>query len=436
MIARCTQATPSLSRTAAQMCSSSPKQIGQNLPGGRTRFRSPGRPWLVVLGSALALMVCNGPMILFPFGVLVGPITAEFGWSRATLASAVLAAHITGGLAIPFAGVLIDRFGVRKIALPAICMFALALGGISMLPAVATYFVVAYAVLGLIGAGHSTVIYARAVSTWFDQRRGMALGISLSGVGIGVAVVPEVARILITSYGWRGAYVGLGVLLFVVAMPAVGCLVHDRLREDRSVLSIARKEGNENGATLLIAARSYQFWALAVVVFLVAIAVNGMLAHVVPLLNERGISNRSATQALSAAGLALIVGRAASGYFLDRFFAPVVSACFFLIPFAGIVLLGTTESSALAMFAAVLLGIGIGAEVDIMAFLLGRYFGLSHYGAVYGTLLAIFTFGSGIGPWLIALSFDHFHTYAGALMGCGLSLIFASALVGGLGPYP
>ena len=88
------------------------------------------------------------------------------------------------------------------------------------------------------------------------------------------------------------------------------------------------------------------------------------------------------------------------------------------------------------MFAAVLLGIGIGAEVDIMAFLLGRYFGLSHYGAVYGTLLAIFTFGSGIGPWLIALSFDHFHTYAGALMGCGLSLIFASALVGGLGPYP
>jgi len=120
--------------------------------------------------------------------------------------------------------------------------------------------------------------------------------------------------------------IAYAVLGLIGAGHAVGCLVHDRLREDRSALSIVRKEGNGNGATLLIAVRPYQFWALAVVAFLVAIAVNGMLAHVVPLLNERGISNRSATQALSAAGLALIVGRAASGYFLDRFFAPVVSA--------------------------------------------------------------------------------------------------------------
>jgi hypothetical protein len=89
----------------------------------------------------------------------------------------------------------------------------------------------------------------------------------------------------------------------------------------------------------------------------------------------------------------------------------------------------------MALFAAILLGIDIGAEVDIMAFLLGRYFGLSHYGAVYGTLLASFTLGSGAGPWLIALSFDRSHTYANALMGCALALIAASALVASLGPY-
>jgi MFS family permease len=389
----------------------------------------------VVLGSALALMVCNGPMILFPFGVLVGPITAEFGWPRATLASAVLAAHITGGLAIPFVGGLIDRFGVRKIALPAICMFALALASIAMLPAVPMYFVVAYALLGLIGAGHSTLIYARAVSTWFNERRGLALGISLSGVGVGVAIIPEIARVLIANYGWRGAYIGLGGLLFVVAMPAVAFLVHDRLREPSIAEPAANEDARASGVSLLAATRSLRFWTLGVVVFLVAVAVNGMLAHVVPLLGERGLSSHSATRALSAAGLALIVGRAASGYFLDRFFAPFVSACFFLIPLSGIVLLGTTDNSSVAMLAAVLLGIGIGAEVDIMAFLLGRYFGLSHYGAVYGTLLAVFTFGSGIGPWLIALSVDHFHTYASALFGCGVALIVASALVANLGAY-
>jgi MFS family permease len=393
------------------------------------------RPWLVVVGSALALMVCNGPMILFPFGVLVGPIAAEFGWPKATLASAVLAAHITGGLAMPLVGGLVDRVGVRKVALPAICIFALTLASISLLPAVPALFVVAYALLGLIGAGHSTLTYARAVSTWFDDRRGLALGLSLSGVGIGVAIIPEVARVLIANYGWRGAYIGLGTLLLLVAGPAVAYLVRDRRREVQPALSTLRGDASLGGTTLLTAVRTFQFWTIAIVVFLVAVAVNGMLAHLVPLLSERGLSGKSATQAVSVAGLALIFGRAASGYFLDRFFAPFVSACFFLIPFGGIALLGGTESSTPAMLAAVLLGIGIGAEVDIMAYLLGRYFGLSHYGAVYGTFLAIFTFGSGMGPWLIALSFDHFHAYANALIGCGLALVTASALVASLGPY-
>jgi predicted MFS family arabinose efflux permease len=411
-------------------------RIGLNLQSEWSRLSPPssGQPWAVVVGSALALMVCNGPMILFPFGVLVGPITAEFGWPRATLASAVLAAHITGGLAIPFVGVLIDRFGVRTIALPAICLFALGLAGISTLPAVPIFFVIAYALLGLMGAGHSTLIYARAVSTWFDEKRGLALGISLSGVGIGVAVVPEVARILIANYGWRAAYIGLGVLVLVVAGPAVAFLVHDRLHEAAPTIP-SSKDDADGGTTLSRAVKSYQFWALAVVVFLVAIAVNGMLAHVAPLLNERGISAQSATHALSAAGLALIAGRAATGYFLDRLFAPFVSAAFFLIPLCGIALLGFTGDQTMALFAAILLGIGIGAEVDIIAFLLGRYFGLSHYGAVYGTLLAIFTLGSGAGPWLIALSFDRSHAYANALMGCASALIAASVLVASLGPY-
>jgi MFS family permease len=388
----------------------------------------------VVLGSALALMVCNGPMILFPFGVLVGPITAEFGWPRATLASAVLAAHVTGGLAMPFVGGLIDRVGVRMVALPAICIFALALAGISMLPAVPLLFVIAYALLGLIGAGHSTLIYARVVSTWFDERRGLALGMSLAGVGIGVAVVPGIARWLVANFGWRGAYVGLGVLLFVVAGTAVGALVRDRPRNPLREPS-QRGETTDAGMPLTAALGVFQFWVLAIVVFLVAVAVNGTIAHVVPLLADRGVPGGTATLALSAAGLALILGRILSGYCLDRFFAPFVAACFFLVPLCGIILLGGTTNPAPAVFAAILLGIGIGAEVDIMAFLLGRYFGLSHYGAVYGTLLAIFTFGSGIGPWLIALSFDHFHTYTNALVGCGVALVVASALVASLGPY-
>jgi MFS family permease len=393
------------------------------------------RPRLVVLGSALALMVCNGPMILFPFGVLVGPITAEFGWPGATLASAVVTAHATGALAMPIVGALMDRYGVRRVALPAICCFALGFAGMSLLPGVPVLFVVGYALLGIVGAGHSTLTYARAVSTWFDARRGLALGLSLSGVGIGAALTPQVARILVASYGWRGAYLGLGILLFVIATPAVAVLVRDRVQAPTVHRTAERTSAVADDIGLRAAVRGFHFWAIAIALFLVAGSVNGSIAHIVPLLANRGVSTQAATAALSSAGLALILGRILSGYCLDRLFAPFVSATFFLVPLCGILLLGSGTNTALALFAAILLGIGIGAEVDIMAFLVGRYFGLSSYGRIYGTLLALFTFGSGLGPWLIALSFDHFHTYANALIGCSVALAIASILVASLGPY-
>ena len=116
--------------------------------------RSLWRALGLCLGSVLALTVCNGPMILFPFGVLVGPITHEFGWPRATLAAAVVVSHMTGALAMPFTGVLMDRYGVRKVALPAISMFALVFAGIALLPGVPWLFIAFYALLGVIGAGH------------------------------------------------------------------------------------------------------------------------------------------------------------------------------------------------------------------------------------------------------------------------------------------
>ena len=396
---------------------------------------SPARPWLVVLGSALALMVGNGPIILFTFGVLVVPITAEFGWSRATLASAVVAAHTTGALVMPFIGGLVDRFGVRRVSLLAICMFSLVLAGISLLPPVPLLFVLAYGLLGIVGAGHSTLTYARVVSTWFDKERGLALGLTLSGVGVGTALTPQIARVLVADYGWRSAFVGLAVLLFVVAAPAVALFVRDRqpaaLRDGLADDEIVVTEG----IPLAEALRDARFWTIGIALFLVALAVNGTIAHIVPLLADRGISTQAATVTLSATGLALILGRVLSGYCLDRFFAPFVSAAFFVVPLCGVALLGSGAAGALALLAAVLLGIGIGAEVDIMAFLVGRYFGLSHYGAIYGTLLALFTFGSGLGPWLIALAFDHFRNYGVALMGCGVALVAASALVARLGPY-
>lgn len=400
-----------------------------DLAGSKAPQGQADHPWRVVLGSALALIVCNGPIILFTFGVLVGPVAADFGWRRGTLAAAVLLAHAGGALVMPFMGAMLDRYGTRRLVLPAICLFAACFASVALLPANPVLFFVAYAALGIVGAGHSPLPYSRVISIWFRERRGLALGVALAGVGIGSAVVPQVARLLVADYGWRGAYLGLAVLILVIALPAVALLVKDRPAEKGEPARPA------SGLTLAEAVRAPRFWMLGLILFLVAAAVNGTIAHIVPLLGDRGISPRDATAALSAAGLSLIAGRITSGFFLDRFFAPYVAAIFFAVPLVGLCLLGLNGAPGLNLIAAVLLGTGIGAEVDIMGFLIAKYFGLSHYGKIYGALLAFFTLGSGSGPFLIALPFDHLGSYGWALIGGGVALALASGLVSRMGAY-
>jgi len=134
-------------------------------------------------------------------------------------------------------------------------------------------------------------------------------------------------------------------------------------------------------------------------------------------------------------GLALIAGRLLSGYFMDRFIGPYVAAIFVLVPLAGVVMLAASVARPILMVSAVVLGLGIGAEVDMLAFLAGRYFGLRAYGAIYGALLGLFMFGSGFGPWLMSVSFARTNAYTVALGGFAVMLFGSAVLIARLGPY-
>jgi predicted MFS family arabinose efflux permease len=155
----------------------------------------------------------------------------------------------------------------------------------------------------------------------------------------------------------------------------------------------------------------------------------------VPILSDRGIAVSTATTAVAASGISLIVGRMLSGLALDRFYGPYVAAFFFMVPLIGMTMLGLGATGPFAVLAAVLLGLGIGAEGDIMAYLTSRYFGMAHYGVIYGCILAFFTLGSGLGPWIMAHAFDAYRSYMAGLVGLGGALFVAIILVVTLGPY-
>jgi MFS family permease len=165
------------------------------------------------------------------------------------------------------------------------------------------------------------------------------------------------------------------------------------------------------------------------------LAINGTIVHIVALLTDRGIPLQLATSALSVAGLAIIIGRIICGWCLDRFRGPHVAVCFFVLAMAGIALLISELPYPMPMIGAALCGAGIGAEIDLMAFFISRYFGLKAYGKIYGLMFMLFNIGTGLGPALSGRAFDRFHSYSQILIGYELVLAVTCILLLGLGKY-
>ena len=387
--------------------------------------------WLVVVGSTIALVFSNGPMLFFTFSVFLKPISEEMGWSRGSMSLAVTVGLTVAGLATPLVGMLIDRWGIQKVTLLSITCFAASFAAISFTPANVSIYVLLYALAGLFASGQAPLPYAKAISGWFEDRRGLALGIAMAGVGVGIAVAPQIASALIRAFDWRATYVGLGALIWLIAFPAVLFLVKDP-KLGAGVGKVDLVHGDEVAAAI----RRKDFWLTLISAFLVVTAVNGITAHLVALLTDRGVPSATATPMLVAVGLSAIAGRLLSGYLLDRFFAPYLAAAIFLLPLFGtILLLANVVAPFAILVAAVCFGLGLGAEVDIIGYLTGRYFGFRRYGEIYGYIFAVFTVGSGVGPLIMGTSFDVTGSYQAALVVFAVALLASIGLIAQLGPY-
>ena len=283
---------------------------------------------------------------------------------------------------------------------------------------------------GLFGQGQSPVGYSKALTAWFDKDRGLALGIAIAGVGLGVFAIPPSANYVIQHYGWRWGYVALGAAILVLA------LIPTWLFEREPPIPPEREHSAASAAVpgiqLREALRTWRFWAMTVAFFVAIVAINGTLTQIVALMTDRGEPLRDAIYALSMSGLALTVGRILSGFCLDRFHGPYVACTFFLSAAIGVLLLAADISP---FYGTVLCGLGIGAEVDLMAFLVSRYFGIRAFGAVYGLMFAIFSFGVGLGPFLMSAAHDYLHSYVPMMIVFEIGLIASILALLPLGPY-
>jgi MFS family permease len=249
--------------------------------------------------------------------------------------------------------------------------------------------------------------------------------------------MPLLAQYLIDRYGWRTAYIGLGVMIMLLGFSAVALFVRDppdKAPRDRRDGAAARSD--LPGMTAMEALKgSWRFRALALVILLGGISINGTLAHVVALLTDRGITPRIATATLSAAGISIILGRVGSGYFLDRLHGPYVAATSMLLAALGVALLASGAGGVVPLAGVLLCGIGVGAEIDMLGFFISRYFGLRAFAQIYGYIFPAFAIGVGLGPYFMGLCYDLEHSYAPMLVAFTVALVIDAALLACFGPY-
>jgi MFS family permease len=399
--------------------------------------------WWIVLVAAIGLFTSYGPILSFTFGVFLKSLSQEFGWSRAQISLAFSLSTLTLSGILPLIGKLVDRFGARKVIVPSVLFFGLGVMSFSLLSASLWHFYAIYLLLGLVGGGTTPLPYASVISHWFDKRRGLALGLAMVGLGLGTFIMPSLAQVLITHVGWRYAYILLGLMVIVIAIPVVGLFLEETPQmlgmepdgETAAHAGAARPRSQEYGLSGREAWRTGAFWLMLGGFFLVSTGVHGCLIHLAPLLTDRGISAQNAALATSLLGGSVLLGRVGTGYLLDRFLTSSVAVCFFCGAALGIFLLLSGAAGCLAFVAAVLVGLALGAEGDLMAYGVSRYFGLHAFGEIYGYALAAFGLGAVVGPLLMGMSFDATGSYRLALTVLGGATLTAAGLMARLGSY-
>ncbi|MFK7828777.1 MAG: MFS transporter [Congregibacter sp.] len=405
--------------------------------------------WPVVVSSLVGIALGMSPLPFYTIGVFAGQLTAEFGWGIDKVLSGLAIFTVAGMVASPLVGMLSDRLGVRRVALSSIFLFSLCFMAFALNNGSLVFYYALWILLAFCGAGTLPMTFTRALSNWFHQKRGLALGIALVGTGIAGALSKLFAAYVVAEAGWRVGYVAVGALPLLIALPIGFLLFHDiddprvsaRALRLRQLHSSADSDQESQampvyGLTLREAFADWRFWLIAVIFVPLSFGIGGPFPNLETMMGDKGFSSSDAVFIASCLGYAVVVGRLLGGFLLDHIWAPLVACVLLILPAISMYLLTADAISySTAISSVFLLGMAAGMEYDLLAYLVGRYFGIRAYSSIYGALYIFFALGAGFGPAIFGRVFEATGSYNLALNWSMWAFIFCSLALLLLGPY-
>jgi MFS family permease len=378
--------------------------------------------YIIVIASFLLLLIVFGAR--YSFGIFFKPLLNQFGWTRAVTTGAYTLNAALAGVSGIFIGKLGDRFGSRVVITFSGLLLGLGYLLMSQISAIWQIYLL-FGVLISIGMAGMWVSLMSTVARWFVKKRGLATGITVSGVGVGTIIMPPLANYLIASYGWRTSYTIIGLIVLIVTIivaqflrrdpSQMGLLAYgtDAIKTDSPILDI-------QGFSFMEAIRTRQFWIICSMFFCAGFCMQTVMVHIAAFATDIWISTASAATILSAVGLVSIGSKIGAGSIGDRIGSRrVMIIDFVLISLSFLWLLLANELWMLYLFA-VIFGLGYGAFAALESPIVAEKFGLRAHGAIFGLTTFGSFLGDAIGPLVAGSIFDTTGTYTWAFILCAI----------------
>jgi predicted MFS family arabinose efflux permease len=384
--------------------------------------------WRLIVAALLGTAFGLPTLPFYTVGIFAPIFASQFGWSFAAIFGGLIVSTLVLLLGGAWIGSVIDRRGARTVAAASLAGLGLGYMTLALLDGSIAQYYVSWLILSVAGIGATSISFTAVINGAFSEIRGLALGLALSGIGLFALIVKPLAGWIIEVAGWRACIVAIGCLP-VLAMPVVLWAIPAR--------SAAPAERGAADGGLKKAVRTRAFGLLVCAFVAISFANGAPIPHLENILRAAHIDSQVIPNLTSSVGAAIILGRVAGGWLLDRLWAPIIGVVVLCAAALGLVLLSQASVDAsTARIAILLLGFAGGVEVDLLPYLTARYLGVRSYAAVYGLLFGLFALGAGVGPSLIGWAFDRFASYSQILTVCAGLLALASILLLCLGRYP
>jgi len=380
------------------------------------------RHWLLVLVCAAGIGVGVSALPFYTQGLFIEAWIADFGWTRAQASLGILGSTLALAAVLPFIGSIVDRYGLVTpvmISLLGLSASYVLLG--LFVHSIATFVILAM-LQAILGSASSPLAYTRAINTVFNKQRGLALGVALSGAGVAATFGPTLISNAIDAFGWRGAYFAMA--LFTLVLGAVIVIVLSRLNGAKTPENIDTEAASKD---FKIAKASRTYWTIMAAIFCLSLGLGGLMIHFVPILLDLGLTTSAAVKIAGVIGIAVVLGRLLVGFAVDRIFAPWVAIAILFTCICGVLALALLGST-VAVPAAFVIGFSVGAEVDLIGYLVARYFGIHAYGQIYGRQYSAFLIATGLSPVLLGAVRDATGTYTASLFIAAAFMIVSAAL--------